>query len=43
MTLYILQLFYFRSATPESRKSVSGSDVGSRHSSTDRGGGSESE
>ncbi|PBC34338.1 RNA polymerase-associated protein CTR9 [Apis cerana cerana] len=30
-----------RSATPESRKSVSGSDVGSRHSSTDRGGGSE--
>ncbi|XP_016920370.1 RNA polymerase-associated protein CTR9 homolog [Apis cerana] len=32
-----------RSATPESRKSVSGSDVGSRHSSTDRGGGSESE
>ncbi|XP_068973441.1 RNA polymerase-associated protein CTR9 homolog [Bombus flavifrons] len=31
------------SATLESRKSVLSSDVGSRHSSTDRGGGSESE
>ena len=40
---YIATILFSRSATPESRKSVSGSDVGSRHSSTDRGGGSESE
>ncbi|XP_043596134.1 RNA polymerase-associated protein CTR9 homolog [Bombus pyrosoma] len=32
-----------RSAIPESGKSVSGSDVGSRHSNTDRGGDSECE